>query len=148
MTTFLLAVLCITFSVAAQFLLKAGMSSASIAGVLTGPFGMKTAWHIFTNGSVLLGFLFYGLSAVAWLGVLANWDVSKAYPLVGLGFALTVAVGWALGEHVTLARSLGVLLICGGLGWARSHGKPAVTAATLLTTVGALQVLFALRVIG
>jgi hypothetical protein len=41
-----------------------------------------------------------------------------------------------------------VLLICGGLGWARSNGKPAVTAATLLTTVGALQVLFALRIIG
>jgi multidrug transporter EmrE-like cation transporter len=115
MATFFLAVLCIAFSVAAQFLLKAGMSSTSVASALTEPFGIKTAWHIFTNGSVLLGFLCYGLSAIAWLGVLANWDVSKAYPLVGLGFAITVTVGWTLGEHVTPARFLGVLLICGGV---------------------------------
>jgi hypothetical protein len=41
-----------------------------------------------------------------------------------------------------------ILTVCGGLGWARSSGKSAITAATLLTTVGALQVLFSLRVIG
>ena len=115
MTTFLLAVLCITFSVAAQFLLKAGVSGASVTEALSEPFGADTVWHIFTNGSVLLGFLCYGLSAAAWLGVLANWDVSKAYPLVGLGFAITVAVGWMLGEHVTVSRALGVFLICSGV---------------------------------
>jgi uncharacterized membrane protein len=79
------AIISIILSVAAQFLLK--------AGILT----------------------LYGLGAVVWLKVLSTWDVSKAYPLVGLGFGLTVLVGMAMGESVTALRVLGVLLICEGV---------------------------------
>jgi len=59
--------------------------------------------------------MLYGLGAVAWLGVLSQWDVSKAYPLVGIGFVFTVAIGWLIGEQVTLVRALGVTLICIGV---------------------------------
>ena len=52
---------------------------------------------------------------VVWLGVLSKWDVSKAYPLVGLGFVLTVAIGFLVGEDVTLTRAMGVALICAGV---------------------------------
>ena len=52
---------------------------------------------------------------MVWLKVLSTWDVSKAYPLVGLGFGLTVLVGMALGESITTYRVLGVLLICEGV---------------------------------
>jgi multidrug transporter EmrE-like cation transporter len=55
-----------------------------------------------------------------WLGVLSKWDVSKAYPLVGLGFALTVLIGLLAGEQVTLLRGIGVVLICAGV-WAVSQ---------------------------
>ena len=47
-----------------------------------------------------------GRSSVA--GVLSQWDVSKAYPLVGLGFVFTVAIGWFIGEQVTSLRAIGV----------------------------------------
>ena len=47
--------------------------------------------------------------------MLSKWDVSKAYPLVGLGFALTLLIGWLAGEQVTLQRIGGVLLICAGV---------------------------------
>ena len=67
--------------------------------------------NLLTDKSVLGGFLLYGLGAVVWLGVLSRWDVSKAYPLVGLGFAFTVAIGLMTGEHVTLSRMAGVALI-------------------------------------
>ena len=68
-----------------------------------------------TEIHVLGGFLLYGLGAIVWLGVLSKWDVSKAYPLVGLGFVFTVAIGFMVGEHITLPRVVGVMLICAGV---------------------------------
>jgi len=38
-----------------------------------------------------------------------------------------------------------LMAIAGGVCWARSSGKSAVTAATLVTFVGAIQLLFGLR---
>lgn len=115
MSTFLFAVLCIALSVAAQFLLKVGMSDAEIKAVLAQPLGVGSAIAVFSNLHVIGGFTLYGLGAVAWLGVLSQWDVSKAYPLVGLGFVFTVAIGWLIGEQVTFVRVLGVALICAGV---------------------------------
>jgi len=70
---------------------------------------------VFSNAFVLGGFVLYGLGAVVWLAVLSKWDVSKAYPLVGFGFALSVGIGAWLGEGVTMQRVVGVTLICLGV---------------------------------
>jgi uncharacterized membrane protein len=35
--------------------------------------------------------------------------------MVGLGFCLTMLIGFALGENITMHRVLGVLLICEGV---------------------------------
>lgn len=115
MNTVITAVLSITLSVIAQFALKAGMSSLEVKEVLAQPLAMRTVFAIMTNAFVFGGFCLYGLGAVAWLGVLSKWEVSKAYPLVGLGFAFTVAVGFLVGEQVTLWRAGGVALICAGV---------------------------------
>jgi multidrug transporter EmrE-like cation transporter len=105
MQTVILAVLSILLSVAAQFALKAG--ARACAGC--------AAWAMALQPMVLFGLCLYGLSAVVWLSVLAKWDVSKAYPMVGFGFAISVGVGAALGEPVTAARWAGVALICAGV---------------------------------
>jgi len=115
MNTLIIAILSIVFSVTAQFALKAGMSSTSVKAVLAQPFSILTPWSILTNKFVFAGFCLYGLGAIVWLAVLSKWDVSKAYPLVGLGFVLTVLVGALAGEQVTVARSAGVALICAGV---------------------------------
>jgi multidrug transporter EmrE-like cation transporter len=115
MNTVAVALLSIGLSVAAQFSLKAGMSGAEVKAVLSQPFNLRGALGVLTDGFVLTGFLLYGLSAITWLGVLSKWDVSKAYPLVGLGFALTVPIGMMAGESVTAARVVGVGLICAGV---------------------------------
>jgi multidrug transporter EmrE-like cation transporter len=115
MNTLVIAILSIMLSVAAQFSLKAGMSSAEVREILTQPFALRTISAVLTNVFVLGGFLLYGLGAVVWLGVLSKWDVSKAYPLVGLGFVFTVAIGVMAGEQVTLPRVIGVALICIGV---------------------------------
>jgi drug/metabolite transporter (DMT)-like permease len=79
------------------------------------PYSMGNIASVIVNKYVLGGFLLYGMGAVIWLGVLSKWDVSKAYPLVGLGFALTVVVGLIAGEHVSPLRAGGVALICAGV---------------------------------
>ena len=109
------AVISIALSVAAQFSLKAGMSGASVRADLARPHTLGTAFSILTNKYVLGGFLLYGLGAIVWLAVLSRWEVSKAYPLVGLGFVFTVAIGYLLGEQVHLVRIVGVALICSGV---------------------------------
>ncbi len=102
-------------SVAAQFCLKAGMSSASVKAALALPTGWHTIWAVITHYQVVIGLILYGLSAVVWLAVLTQWDVSKAYPMVGLGFAFTLLIAALTGEQVTLMRGGGVFLICAGV---------------------------------
>lgn len=115
MKTLFVAILSIVLSVAAQFSLKAGMSGETTKDMLAQPFSIRSVLAIFTNKYLLLGLLLYGLGAIVWLAVLSRWDVSKAYPIVGLGFILTVIVGALVGEEVTALRVAGVLLISAGV---------------------------------
>jgi multidrug transporter EmrE-like cation transporter len=115
MRTLFIAVVSIALSVAAQFSLKAGVSGDEVKGILAQPHSTQTLFYVLTNKYVMAGFVLYGLGAVVWLGVLFKWDVSKAYPLVGLGFVFTVAIGYFAGEQVTIQRLIGVALICVGV---------------------------------
>lgn len=115
MKTLLIAIASIALSVAAQFSLKAGMSGDGVRAALGQPYTLSTLFEVLTDRYVFVGFLLYGLGAVVWLGVLSKWDVSKAYPLVGLGFVFTVAIGFIIGEQVTILRVIGVALICLGV---------------------------------
>lgn len=115
MNPLIIAIVSIAMSVAAQFSLKAGMSGPEVKMVLAQPLGLRSLIAILTDKYVLLGFLLYGLGAIVWLGVLSKWDVSKAYPLVGLGFVLTAGIGFMIGEGVTPGRLAGVALICAGV---------------------------------
>jgi multidrug transporter EmrE-like cation transporter len=115
MQVIFVAIVSIAFSVAAQFALKAGMSSHEVKAALAQPLSLSTGFEVLTNRFVFCGFLLYGIGALVWLGVLSRWDVSKAYPMVGLGFGLTVVVGAFMGEQITLGRVVGVGLICVGV---------------------------------
>jgi multidrug transporter EmrE-like cation transporter len=115
MKILMLAVISIIFSVAAQFALKAGMSSDAVRLANSQAYSLKAYVSILLNPYILGGFLLYGSGALVWLGVLAKWDVSKAYPLVGLGFVFTVLIGFVAGENVSLPRIFGVVCICVGV---------------------------------
>ncbi len=115
MNMFFVAILSVALSVAAQFSLKAGMSGERAREAMAQPYPLQLILTILTDRYLLGGFLLYGAGAVIWLRVLSKADVSKAYPLVGLGFVMTAAVGFMVGEHVTLPRLTGVALICAGV---------------------------------
>ncbi len=113
MPPFVVALASIAMSVTAQFLFKHGVRQAQSRAVPTSL--VDSLVNLALNPWILLGFALYGVGAVVWLSVLSRWDVSKAYPLVGFGFVLTLGVGALLGETVTVLRGVGVLCICLGV---------------------------------
>ena len=78
--------------------------------------GLHAAWGVARSGFVIAGLAMYGLGALLWLLVLARIDVSAAYPFVGLGFVMTMMLGWLLlGESLQPTRVAGTLLIALGV---------------------------------
>lgn len=109
-----LILLSITLSSLAQVALKLGMSRPGMRGPFE-HFG-ATLWAFGSNPVLLGGMALYGLGALAWLGVLARMDVSAAYPFAGLGFVLTMALGYLVfGESLSPLRVAGTVLIVSGV---------------------------------
>ncbi|WP_432468547.1 EamA family transporter [Agarivorans sp. Z349TD_8] len=65
---------------------------------------------------LLLGIVFLALGAISWLGVLSQWDVSVAYPLLSSNFVIMLLVSkFAFKEQVYTRQWWGVLLIVIGV---------------------------------
>jgi multidrug transporter EmrE-like cation transporter len=107
----LLALLCVLLSAGAQLAMKNGMSAGGAGGAVG-----QTYSQALGSGWVWGGLCLYGLSAVLWLWVLSRLDVGLAYPLVSLGFVVTMAAGvlW-LGEPLSWQRVGGAALIVAGV---------------------------------
>lgn len=113
---FLLILISVLMSSLAQIVLKAGMSSTSVVRGLDGGLQWATVLSIATNPYVIGGLAIYFASAVVWLLVLARVEVSLAYPFVGLGFIVTMVLGWWLhGDALNPMRIAGTLLIATGV---------------------------------
>lgn len=107
----LLALFCVLLSALAQLAMKQGMGGPSTAGGVAG-----TYTQALTSPWVWLGLGLYGTSAVAWLWVLSRLDVGLAYPLVSLGFVVTMVAGvWWLHEPWSWTRVAGAALIVAGV---------------------------------
>ena len=118
MTPSLLAliVFCVSLSALAQIVLKLGMSSSAVVRALQDEPAFGVVVAIATDWRVLGGLTLYFASAAAWLFVLARMQVSAAYPFVGLGFVLTMVLGWwLLGDSLSATRLVGTLLVAAGV---------------------------------
>jgi drug/metabolite transporter (DMT)-like permease len=114
LTLFASILTAVFLSAVAQLLLKLGVNGINEAS--TGPTG--AVWVVLRavqSPSVWLGLFVYVASVGLWLYVLSKADLTVAYPFVGLSFIATLVFGIAfLGEHITMSRLLGTLLIAGG----------------------------------
>ena len=64
---------------------------------------------------IVFGLLLYGLSVVAWFSALRALPLSVAYPLVGVGLAVTAMAGvFLFGESATANKLMGIVLIVAG----------------------------------
>ena len=96
----------------AQYFLKVGViavseKSKNISEIIKSG---VTNWHL------LSGLFCYGLSLLLWFYVLSKMELSKAYPLVSLGYVFTLILGyWFLNEEITISKIIGITLIMVGV---------------------------------
>ncbi len=108
MPLILLSVLC---AITAQILFKHG-AIALPRGTGFWPFIAAIA----ESNWVWLGIASYGISAVAWLTVLARVDLSFAFPMLSLGFVFAAIYARVfLLESLAWNRSLGIALVIAGV---------------------------------
>ncbi|MBN2105765.1 EamA family transporter [bacterium] len=118
--TILLGFLAILLLTIAQTSLKYGLSQiggfhlSRIAADI--PKVFQTPW-------ILIGFLFYGFSSLAWMDVLSKLDFSLALPMVSLTYVFSLIIGrFFFHETINMHRIAGVLLIiCGIFFLVKSH---------------------------
>lgn len=110
-------ILSVFLSSSAQLMLKAGMSSATVASALTGGQGLaRVGVAIASSPYVIGGLVVFAASVLVWLAVLSKVDVSQAYPAIALGIAVTAVGGHLLfGEHLSAQRIAGIGLIALGV---------------------------------
>jgi drug/metabolite transporter (DMT)-like permease len=97
----------------AQIMLKHGIQIASARAAHS---GSSLAVSAATSPWVLLGFVVFAISAVAWLAALARVPLSVAYPFNALGYLGILAVSvFFLHERATAATWVGSLLVVSGL---------------------------------
>ena len=111
-----LALGCVLLSSLAQVLMKLGMNANTSSAGASNSSVLETYGHAMTSPLVWAGLALYGMSAGLWIWVLSRLDVGVAYPLVSLGFVLTLLVGvhW-LGESFSWQRLAGCGLIVVGV---------------------------------
>jgi multidrug transporter EmrE-like cation transporter len=68
------------------------------------------------NSHLWMGMVCYCLSLLIWFRVLLKFDLSFAYPMVGLGYVITALLAiYFLGEKITLLRWAGILVTVAGI---------------------------------
>ena len=110
---YIIALISILLGSIAQYLLKIGMTSINLDKKQDITLIIKS---LVTNIPLLGGISCYGLSMIFWLYVLSKLELSKAYPLVSLGYVFTLLLGYfLLHEPVNNYKILGVAFIILGV---------------------------------
>lgn len=105
----------VAFTVIGQLLVKKGVQEVGTSPTSTALL-LAFVWRVFTNPYVLLGIMCAMLAAVAWTIALSRVALSVAYPFLGLGIVLVLALsGVVFGEPIPASRWIGVAIVCVGL---------------------------------
>lgn len=73
-------------------------------------------WSLFLNLWVISSFAAVFIAAITWVAALNAFELSYAYPFIGISFALVLfASVLFFGESLTVAKVIGVILIGAGV---------------------------------
>lgn len=109
---YIIALISILLGSIAQYLLKTGMNEITQNNNPV----IRTIQESCTNIAVISGICCYALSMIFWLFVLSQMELSKAYPLVSLGYIFTLILGyWLLDESITYSKIVGIAFIILGV---------------------------------
>jgi multidrug transporter EmrE-like cation transporter len=109
---YIAALISIILGATAQLFFKIGVTTISK--------NSKSIFQIIKHGVInphlLTGMLFYGFSFILWFIVLSKMELSKAYPLISLGYIFTLVLGvFFLNESITVAKITGIAFIMAGV---------------------------------
>ena len=111
----LLLLICnVLFTVTGQLLLKHGMLQVGRVE------GVNRVIHkliqAFMNPFVIGGIATYGFTTMIWLVILSRVKLSVAYPIISLGYVMSIFFSWILfKESIPKIRVLGAVMICIGV---------------------------------
>jgi multidrug transporter EmrE-like cation transporter len=105
----------VLLNAAAQLLLKAGTNAVGrFAFSLEN--ALPVGWKLATEPHILGGLTCYVVSVVIWIMALSRVEVSIAYPMLSVGYAVNAVAAWYLfGEAVSLTRLAGIGIIIVGV---------------------------------
>ena len=109
---YIAALISIILGAVAQYFLKMGVNAVSEKSKSVS----EVIKFCITNLYLLSGLFCYGLSLLLWFYVLSKMELSKAYPLVSLGYVFTLILGYCfLNEAMTVTKVTGIALIMVGV---------------------------------
>lgn len=112
--TLALILVSVTLSACAQVLFKFGVTP--VPGPVVNPSLIGGVITTLLRPGVLGGLTLYGFGTVVWLRVLAQTELSQAYPFVGLGFVMTAGLGYLVfDETLGPTRLIGIALVIAGV---------------------------------
>jgi multidrug transporter EmrE-like cation transporter len=116
LVTWVLILMGVGMNAAAQLLLKAATRPLNAFTVFDADTLMKSIGILSLSVPFWAGMMCYAFSVCVWLAALSKAPVSVAYPMLSLGYVVVAAVSamW-LGESLTMAKVLGIALICAGV---------------------------------
>lgn len=110
--TYFVAIISILLGAFAQYFLKLGISTVSQVS----DFKWDIFQKIILSSNIWCGMICYGLSLLFWFYVLAHLELSKAYPMVSLGYVVAIFLGYFfLNEPINMLKGIGIILIIIGV---------------------------------
>lgn len=116
MQPFIFLIAAILMNVVSQVLIKTGMNRMDIPE-WTGQTTLANFIQLFSNPWIFIGLVAIVCSLFAWMAALSRIELTIVYPIAtGLGYVLiTIAGHYLLGESLSSARLLGIVLIVTGV---------------------------------
>lgn len=105
----------IIFTVSSQLLMRWQVSQA---GALPNDFMGKVQFvaQLFLNPWILASIMATLFAGISWMLAMSRFEISYAYPWVGLNFVLMLLLGVVLfGEAFNVAKVLGTILVIAGI---------------------------------
>lgn len=103
----------VLLTVMGQILLKQGVSKV---GAINFRELVPKLTQVILNPYVIGGISIYGFTTFVWLVILSRVKLSIAYPMLSLGYVLTIPFSWLFfKESIPRVRIIGAIIICIGV---------------------------------
>ncbi len=114
MKDFLMLFFNVLLTVIGQILFKQGMNTVGRVEKVKDLIPKLT--QALFNPYILSGIAIYGFTTLVWLVILSRIKLSIAYPMLSLGYVLSILFSWMIfKEAIPKVRVLGALIICLGV---------------------------------